>query len=60
MELRMIPGSNPVSMIEPVSCASGRSIDWRREIAEKFKMDDSSLMVPLSDKAHNACCCKCT
>ena len=47
-------------MIEPVSSASGRSIESRSVTAGKPRIADSSLIVPLSDSVQRAFICRCT
>ena len=49
MDCRTVSISNPVIIIEPESNASGRSIDSLNVIAGKPNIDDSSLIVPLSE-----------
>ena len=47
-------------MIAPVSSASGRSMESRRVTAGKPRMEDSSLIVPLSESTQQASCCSRT
>jgi hypothetical protein len=58
IELKTVSGSSPVNMIVPASIASGLSIDFLRDIAGKPNIEDSSLIVPLSEIAHLAFNCR--
>ena len=50
--------SSPVVIIAPMSKASGRSMRVLKVTAGKASMDDSSEMVPESDRTHLAPNCK--
>ncbi len=52
-----VVGSSPVIMIEPVSSASGRSIESRSVTAGKPRIDDSSEIVPQSESTQAAAIC---
>ncbi len=52
--------ASPTSITAPSSIASGRSWAWRMLSAGKLRIEDSSLIVPLSDSTARALICKCT